>query len=106
MTTPDDVSASAGAVTRVAITGGTGVLGTALTKSLRDAGVTVHRLRRASSATAPDIAWDPGRGTIDAAALEGVDVVVNLAGESLAQRWTPERKDRIRASRLTATTLL
>jgi len=106
MTTPNDVSASAIAVTRVAISGATGFLGTALVKSLRDARVTVHRLRRGSSATAPDVAWDPGRGTIDVAALEGVDVVVNLAGEPLAQRWSPERKDRIRASRLTATTLL
>ena len=48
----------------------------------------------------------PTRGTIDADALEGVDAVINLAGENLAQRWTDDVKRRIRDSRVQGTTLL
>jgi uncharacterized protein (TIGR01777 family) len=91
---------------RVAITGASGLLGSALAVRLREDGSTVHRLKRGTRALAPDIAWNPDAGTIDAAALEGVDAVVNLAGESLLQRWSEGRKRRIRESRVRSTTLL
>jgi uncharacterized protein (TIGR01777 family) len=63
-------------------------------------------MRRGSRAVQPDIAWNPSTGAIDLAALEGVDAVVNLAGEPIAQRWTSERKAAIRDSRISATTVL
>jgi hypothetical protein len=54
-----------------------------------------------------EVFWDPTRGRIDVAGLEGVDAVVHLAGESIAAgRWTAERKRRIRASRVDGTRLL
>ena len=52
------------------------------------------------------IAWDPQAGSLDLAALEGVDAVVHLAGESIASRWTEERKRRIRESRVKGTRLV
>ena len=91
---------------RVAITGSSGLLGSALATQLQRDGVTVHRVRRASSAVKPDIAWNPSSGEIDLAALDGVDAIVNLAGEPIAQRWTAERKATIRNSRITTTTLI
>ncbi|HVB29362.1 MAG TPA: TIGR01777 family oxidoreductase, partial [Terriglobia bacterium] len=51
--------------------------------------------------------WDPEAGKLDPGAFEGVDAVVNLAGENIgAARWTPERKARLRESRVRGTTLL
>ena len=54
-----------------------------------------------------EVEWDPSRGTIDAAALTGVDAVVHLAGESIAgSRWTAAMKARIHDSRVRGTRLL
>ena len=51
--------------------------------------------------------WSPSAGTVDAAALEGVDAAVHLAGENLAEgRWTDEKKRRIRESRVKGTRLI
>jgi uncharacterized protein (TIGR01777 family) len=53
------------------------------------------------------VGWNPETGEIDAAALEGLDAVVHLAGESIASgRWNAEKKARIRESRVKATRLL
>jgi hypothetical protein len=93
-------------VQSVAIAGASGLLGTALAAQLQAEGVTVHRLRRAPRAAKPDIAWNPSGGEIDVAALEGVDAIVNLSGEPIAQRWTSGRKAAIRDSRISATSLL
>ena len=90
------------AVRRVAITGASGLLGSALAARLRQQGITVHRIKRGVAA-APDIAMSPTSGIVDLAALEGVDAIVNLAGEPIAQRWTATRKAAIRESRLTTT---
>jgi uncharacterized protein (TIGR01777 family) len=91
---------------RVAITGASGLLGSALAARLQSEGVTVHRIRRARQVAKPDIAWAPGSAELDRAALDGVDAIVNLAGEPIAQRWTADRKARIRSSRITITSLL
>jgi uncharacterized protein (TIGR01777 family) len=90
----------------VAITGATGLVGSALAAALRGSGSKVHRLVRGAPRDAGDIRWDPATGTLDAAALEGVDVIVNLAGEPIAQRWTNDVRDRIRRSRVEGTQLL
>jgi uncharacterized protein (TIGR01777 family) len=95
-----------GAPPRVAITGATGLVGTALVGALRGSGSRVHRLVRGTPRDAGDIAWDPASGSLDAASLEGVDVIVNLAGEPIAQRWTAEVRERIRRSRVDGTALI
>jgi hypothetical protein len=83
----------------VAITGGTGMIGTALTWLLRTGGHTVRWVTRKPDAARGDIGWDPDRGVLDPADLAGVDAVVHLAGASVGERWTPEHKASIRSSR-------
>ncbi len=92
----------------VAISGATGLVGSALTAFLSTGGHTVRRIvRRQSQGGRPDdIVWDLRAGTIDAAALEGVDAVVHLAGESIAARWTEAKRVAIRESRVRGTDLL
>lgn len=93
---------------RVAVTGSTGLIGSALVRSLRSDGHTVHRVvRDRSAAAAGDVYWSVVDGEIDAGALEGVDAVVHLAGEPIgARRWSDEQKRRIRDSRVDGTRLL
>ncbi|MGH8907386.1 MAG: TIGR01777 family oxidoreductase [Egibacteraceae bacterium] len=92
---------------RVAITGSSGLIGTALVELLRSGGHEVVRLVRRAAASADEVAWDPDAGTVDVAGLRGVDAVVHLAGESIGGgRWTQERKRRIRDSRVDGTRLL
>jgi uncharacterized protein (TIGR01777 family) len=93
---------------RVAVTGATGLVGGALVPALRAAGHRVDRLsRRPPAAGTTDIQWDPARGELDPRALEGVDAVVHLAGESIAAgRWTAAVKERVRRSRVDGTRLL
>lgn len=89
---------------RVAITGASGLIGSALTKHLTAKGHTVTPLVRDGSA---GIAWDPAAGTIDSASLEGLDAVVHLAGAGIGdKRWTPERRALIKDSRVDGTRLL
>jgi uncharacterized protein (TIGR01777 family) len=89
-----------------AITGSSGLVGSALAADLARDGTPVRRVLR-GPAEAPDLSWDPAAGWIDAEGLAGVDVVVNLAGENIGDgRWTDERKERIRASRVEGTKLL
>jgi hypothetical protein len=92
----------------VLISGSSGLVGGALLPFLTTGGHSVRRLMRGSKATAAgDIAWDPAKGQVDAAALEGLDAVVHLAGENIAGgRWTRDRKERIRDSRVKGTRLL
>jgi uncharacterized protein (TIGR01777 family) len=89
----------------VAITGASGLLGSALGPFLTTGGHRVTPLVR-GRAREGTIAWDPQTGTIDAEGLAGVDAVVHLAGESIATRWTESRKRRIRESRLRGTRLI
>ena len=91
---------------RVLISGATGFIGSALAAHLRAAGHDVTALTRHPRGP-QDIAWEPASGRIDAERLEGFDAVVHLAGESLAKgRWSPARKQQMRASRVDATALL
>jgi uncharacterized protein len=92
----------------IAVTGSSGLVGTALVDSLEAEGHVVRRLvRRPVRDGQHEIGWDPAAGQIDAAALAGVDAVVHLAGENLAaQRWTESFKAEIRNSRVRGTRLL
>ncbi|MGF1482747.1 MAG: TIGR01777 family oxidoreductase [Opitutales bacterium] len=90
---------------RVAITGGTGLVGRALVKTLRARGDDVAIISRSEAADV--ITWDIGRGLIDETALEGFDAIVHLAGENIAAgRWNAARKQRIYDSRIESTRLL
>ncbi|MGV3760773.1 MAG: TIGR01777 family oxidoreductase [Actinomycetota bacterium] len=91
---------------RVAITGASGFIGSALIPSLERDGHEVLRIGRSASGPGA-VRWDPIAGELDGAALEGVDAVVHLAGEGIAEkRWSDEQKRRIRDSRVLGTTLL
>lgn len=88
----------------IAITGSTGLIGTALTRALTAEG---HRVIPVTRSGSTGIHWDPAAGVIDGASLEGVDAVVHLAGEGIAEkRWTDAQKARILDSRVDGTTLL
>ena len=92
---------------KVAITGSSGLLGSALAGAVRGAGHTAVPVVRRGTASADEVAWDPERGAIDAAALEGLDAVVHLAGAGIGdERWTEARKRVILESRVKGTTLL
>lgn len=90
----------------IAVTGATGLLGGALLPFLTTAGHRVRRVVRGQPGP-DDVLWNPAAGRLDVAALEGVDAVVHLAGESIAGgRWNPERRRRILDSRTKGTSLL
>ena len=90
----------------VAITGSTGLIGSAAVRVFEQRDMRVlHVVRRAARAD-NEIAWDPTAGTIDGAKLDGVDAVINLAGANIAQRWTDDAKRAIRDSRVNGTTAL
>src|SRR5688572_815926 len=92
---------------KIAVSGSTGLIGSALTPVLTSGGHEVIPLvRRPPPAGARAIAWDPERGTIDRQALEGIDVVVHLAGENVFGRWSAAKKQRIQASRVQGTRLV
>lgn len=96
---------------RILISGSTGFLGTFLIETLKREGHTIGRLVRpgtgrgkASGAPEQTIRWDPVAGECDAAAAEGFDALVHLAGASIAgARWSRSRKRLLRTSRIDAT---
>lgn len=99
--------ASAAPPLRVAVTGATGFLGTALAQELRAAGHAVVPITRRRDAAGPEaILWNPQRDELHPRALDGIDALVHLAGENLAQRWTGRAKREIRDSRVRSTALL
>ena len=93
---------------KVAISGATGLVGSALSFALRARGDEVTRLvRRVAARAGGEARWDPATGQVDADMLEGHDAVIHLAGEPIASwRWSREKKERIRKSRVEGTRLL
>ena len=92
---------------KVLVSGGTGLIGTALVRALEKEKHAVTLLARTEAVQAPRILWDPESGKITPSLLEGFDAVIHLAGESIAKgRWTPLMKERILESRTRGTGLL
>ena len=92
---------------RIALTGSTGLVGTALVPFLREAGHDVIRLVRRVPRSGDEHRWDPETGLPDASVFGRLDAVVHLAGEGVASaRWTPAVKARIRDSRVGPTSAL
>ncbi len=96
----------------VAVTGSTGLIGTALVRRLTGEGHQVLRLVRSRPQGPQQAHWDPAAGRIDAGALAGADAVVHLAGKGIGDnlRWTRRVKreildSRVQGTRLLATTL-
>ena len=92
----------------IAVTGSTGLIGRALVNALRaDGHRPVGLVRRAVEPGEDAIEWSPTEGRIDAAALEGIDAVVHLAGAGIGdKRWTDAYKRELLESRRVPTTLL
>src|SRR3990170_3712066 len=91
---------------RIAVSGASGLIGSALVPALEAAGHDVVRLIRGRQAGQGELAWDPDVGAIDAAALAGIDGAVHLSGATIGRRWTAARKTEILDSRVRSTRLL
>lgn len=94
---------------QIAVTGSTGLIGSATVAHLRDSGHTVRRIVRPSSRTDESnvIRWEPDAGKLKPTGLDGIDAVIHLSGEDIAGgRWTASRKRAIRESRIGTTRLL
>jgi uncharacterized protein len=89
---------------RVAITGASGLIGTALSAFLSERGDEVVHLVRRQPQTSHEIGWDPASRTLDPGDLSGLSAVVHLAGAGVGDhRWTPAYKKEILASRVDGT---
>ncbi|MFE6662316.1 TIGR01777 family oxidoreductase [Streptomyces sp. NPDC057697] len=89
---------------RIAVSGASGLVGTALVRSLRADGHEVVRLVRHPARSGDEVEWDPRRGYVDVAGLVGCDAVVHLAGAGVGDhRWTEAYKREIRDSRVRGT---
>ncbi len=93
---------------RIAISGASGLIGSKLATSFQERGDLVFRLVRSKSIDDPStIYWNYETGEIEGARLEGVDVVIHLAGKPLdEQRWTPKVKEAVYTSRVKGTALI
>jgi uncharacterized protein (TIGR01777 family) len=89
---------------KVAITGASGLIGSALSASLTGDGHTVTRLVRRPPASPDEVQWDPKGGSVDAGGLAGIDALVHLAGAGVGgRRWTASYKREIRDGRVLGT---
>lgn len=92
---------------RITVSGATGFIGRELVIRLQEAGHQVHilgrTLRKGLSPAVLFSVWDPERGLPPLESLESADAVIHLAGEPVAQRWTPKIKQKIRDSRVLGT---
>ena len=92
---------------RIAITGASGLIGSALVGKLKSDGYTVQRLVRRPPVSSEEIYWNPQESKVDLEALAGVDAVIHLAGAGVGdKRWTKKYKSEILNSRLLGTTTI
>jgi uncharacterized protein (TIGR01777 family) len=93
--------------TRIAVAGASGLIGSALARSLAADGHEVVRMVRRAPRGPLEVRWDPEKGQVDTAGLAGCDAVVNLAGAGVGdQRWSEAYKKRIHDSRVHGTAAL
>ena len=92
---------------KITLTGGSGFIGRRLLKTFSTNGDSVHILSRHAGTNLPPgvklSVWNALKSEPPAEALEGADAVIHLAGEPVAQKWTPETRKRIRDSRVDGT---
>jgi uncharacterized protein len=93
---------------RILISGASGLVGTAATNALRaDRHTVAHFVRPGGDFAPGDVRWDPGAGAVEIGGMEGADAMIHLCGASIGQgRWTRERKNILRTSRVESTRLL
>jgi hypothetical protein len=92
---------------RIAITGASGLIGSALVGHLKSEGHTVQRLVRRTPVSPDEVQWDPKSGYVDLDALRGVDAIIHLAGAGVGdRRWNKKYKAEILNSRLMGTTTI
>lgn len=91
---------------RIAVSGSSGLVGSAVVADLAAAGHEVLKLVRRDPAASDEIRWDPARGELNPAALADVDAVIHLAGENLEGKWTDDKRRLIRDSRVKGAKLL
>ncbi|AEV34094.1 TIGR01777 family protein [Owenweeksia hongkongensis DSM 17368] len=94
---------------KILITGGTGLIGTEISKQLLEHGHSVvyfSRSPRKNNLGIQEYAWDVDKGTYDKKAFDGVEAIINLAGAPISERWTATYKSEILRSRVDATRLL
>jgi uncharacterized protein (TIGR01777 family) len=96
---------------KILITGATGLIGTELVAELLNQKHTIHYLttRKAKLEDLPNYKgfyWNPAQNSIDKNCIEGVDVIVHLAGASIAKRWTKSYKKELLDSRVKSAKLL
>lgn len=92
---------------RIAITGASGLIGSALVGHLKSEGHTVQRLVRRTPIAPDEVQWDPTTGFVDLEPLRGVDAIIHLAGAGVGdKRWSKKYKAEILNSRLLGTTAI
>jgi uncharacterized protein len=91
---------------KIVVSGGSGLIGSAVVPQLRAAGHQVIRLVRRDPAAPDEVRWDPANGQLNPTDLAGVDAAVHLSGASVSRRWTQASRRAIRQSRVESTTLL
>lgn len=92
---------------RIAVTGASGLIGSALVGHLKSEGHTVQRLVRRTPVAPDEVQWDPKTGFVDLEPLRGVDAIIHLAGAGVGdKRWSKKYKAEILNSRLLGTTAI
>jgi len=94
-------------VKKIAVTGASGLIGSALVAQLKSDGHKVQKIVRRPVRTADEVSWNPIKGEIDLQSLEGVDAIFHLAGAGVGdKRWTAAYRSEILNSRLLGTTTI
>jgi uncharacterized protein (TIGR01777 family) len=92
---------------KIAVTGASGLIGSALCAQLKSDGHQVIKVVRRAARVADEVSWNPLKGEIDLAGLEGADAVFHLAGAGVGdKRWSAAYRSEILNSRLLGTTTI